>query len=46
MTARLLAIPKLLIDSASYVENEKAIAAEKMIEKLAKGKNFALFMNF
>lgn len=46
MTTRLLAIPKLLIDSASYVEDEKAIAAEKMIEKLAKGKHFALFMNF
>lgn len=38
MTQRLLAIPKLLIDSATYIEDEKTLSVEKMIENLAKGK--------
>ena len=37
MIERLLAIPKLLIDSATFIEDKKAIAVEEMMDNLAKG---------
>ena len=46
MTERLIAIPKLLIDAAGYVEDEKALAAEKTIEQIAKGNAFVHYLNF
>ncbi len=36
MTRRLKLIPKTLVDAATYIENDKATAVEKLIEKLSK----------
>ena len=37
MIERLLAIPKLLIDSATFIEDKQAIAVDEMMDNLAKG---------
>ena len=37
MIERLLAIPKLLIDSATLIEDKQAIAVDEMMDNLAKG---------